>query len=436
VQDASHEMKGNNDILVITKPEVIEEIHMNYLKAGADILETNTFNGTTISMADYGLDTVEEVFFINKTAAELAKKCTKKFMEENPEKGPKFVAGAIGPTNKTLSVSPSVENPAFRGITYDEVVKAYYQQAEGLWAGGVDVFFVETIFDTLNAKAALYALEQFFEDKGKRIPVFVSGTIVDNSGRTLSGQTNEAFWNSVSHAKPYAVGLNCALGATDMIPYLENLSRVADCWVFAYPNAGLPNAMGGYDQTGPEMAEEVSAFFEKGLVNAVGGCCGSSFEHIGALKETSSKFPPRQRHDVDSLMRLSGLEPLNYVPNTEKMRETYLYIGERCNVAGSIMYKKAIVDGDYEKATGIALKQVEQGAHLLDINMDDGLIDGVPAMTKFVNLLVSDPEISRVPFMIDSSKFFIVEAGLKCSQVRLDPWFKSHCRNLCIHLLL
>ena len=249
-------MKGNNDILVITKPEVIEEIHSKYLAAGADILGTNTFNSTTISMADYGLDTVEEVHYINKTAAELAKRCCEKFMAENPGTR-KFVGGAMGPTNKTLSVSPSVENPSFRGITFDEVVKAYYEQAEGLWDGGVDVFFVETIFDTLNAKAALFALENFFSDKGKRIPVFVSGTIVDNSGRTLSGQTNEAFWNSISHCKPFAVGLNCALGATDMLPYMENLSKCADCWVFAYPNAGLPNAMGGYDQTGPEMAEEV-----------------------------------------------------------------------------------------------------------------------------------------------------------------------------------
>lgn len=278
-------------------------------------------------------------------------------MEKYPEKGPKFVAGAIGPTNKTLSVSPSVENPAFRGITYDEVVTAYYQQAEGLWAGGVDIFFVETIFDTLNAKAALFALEMFFEDKGTRIPVFVSGTIVDNSGRTLSGQTNEAFWNSVSHAKPYAIGLNCALGATDMVPYLENLSKVSDCWVFAYPNAGLPNAMGGYDQTGDEMAAEVSQFFEKQLVNAIGGCCGSSYTHIAALKAESKKYPLRKKHDVEQIMRISGLEPFNYVP-AENMRDTFMYLGERCNVAGSIMYKKAIVDGDYDKAAAIALKQV------------------------------------------------------------------------------
>jgi methionine synthase I (cobalamin-dependent) len=370
------------------------------------------------------------VHFINKTAAELAKKATAQHMAAHPEDGPKFVAGAIGPTNKTLSVSPSVENPAFRGVTYDEIVKAYYEQvcprsqwlgceaagerpgqrtaraehrvqarnsswmellgaacpprvrgtsltpkmhscsgsvfrnthpflqAEGLWAGGVDVFFVETIFDTLNAKAALYSLDKFFTDKGKRIPVFVSGTIVDNSGRTLSGQTNEAFWNSVSHSKPFAIGLNCALGATDMVPYLANLARVSDCWVFAYPNAGLPNAMGGYDQTGPEMAAEVTQFFEAGLVNAVGGCCGSSYPHIAALKDAASRFEPRKLHAVQPLMRISGLEPLNYRPSAENRRSTFLYIGERCNVAGSIMYKKAIVDGDYDKAAAIALKQV------------------------------------------------------------------------------
>ena len=253
-------------------------------------------------------------------------------------------------------------------------------------------------------------------DRGVRIPVMISGTIVDNSGRTLSGQTNEAFWNSVSHAKPFAVGLNCALGATDMKKYIANLSQCADCYVFCYPNAGLPNAMGGYDQKGVEMAEEIRPFCEEKLVNAIGGCCGSTPEHIAAIVSMASKYPPRQKHSVEPLMRLSGLEALNYTPNPSNMRGTFLNLGERCNVAGSIMFKKSIIDGDYDKALSIALKQVQQGAHVLDINMDDGLIDGVSAMTKFVNLLVSDPEMSRVPFMIDSSKFHIVEAGLKCSQ--------------------
>jgi 5-methyltetrahydrofolate--homocysteine methyltransferase len=422
--------------------------------------------------ADYSLDQLEEVNLINTSAARLAKRVAAEYMADHPGEL-KFVAGAIGPTNKTLSVSPSVENPALRGITYDEVEQAYYEQAAALYEGGVDLFLVETIFDTGNARAAIFALERFFEAKvgglyarqtatilllplsllwtdiswldhstvlttrflssqshrspalhvllqGVRIPVFISGTIVDNSGRTLSGQTNEAFWNSVSHAKPLAVGLNCALGALDMKKYIANLSACADCFVFCYPNAGLPNAMGGYDQRGPEMAEDIRGFCEEGLVNAIGGCCGTTPEHIASIRAMASAYPPRECHDVEPLLRLSGLEPLNYKPDPTNQRSTFLMIGERCNVAGSIIYKKAIVDGDYDKAMGIALQQVAQGAHVLDINMDDGLIEGVPAMTRFVNLLVSDPEASRVPFMIDSSKFHIVEAGIKCSQVRGD----------------
>jgi len=412
----SHELKGNNDILVLTRPDVIDAIHTAYLEGGADIIETNTFNGTWISQSDYELQADEEVYAINKTAAELAKKSVDKFLVANPDAGPRFVAGAIGPTNKTLSVSPSVENPAFRGITYDEVVDAYYKQAGALLDGGVDLFFVETIFDTLNAKAAVYALEELFKDRNIRIPVFISGTIVDMSGRTLSGQTNEAFWNSLRQAKPFAVGLNCALGAKDMIGYIANLSSCCDCYVFCYPNAGLPNAMGGYDQKGPEMAEEIRPFCEQGLVNAIGGCCGTSPDHISAIRSMSSEYPPREVKAVEPIMRLSGLEPLNYRPDPSNMRRTFLNIGERCNVAGSILFKKSIVNGDYDTALNIALKQVEHGADVLDLNMDDGLIDGVNAMTKFVNLLVSDPSISRVPFMVDSSKFQIVETGLKCCQ--------------------
>lgn len=363
-----------------------------------------------LAQADYQLDQLEEVVEINRAAAQLAKKATAAYMASHPGSR-KFVAGAIGPTNKTLSVSPSVENPALRGVTYDEIEQAYYEQAAALYEGGVDMFLVETIFDTGNAKAAIYALERFFEEKvgrlpqaagaahaacllcfvvraivhtvavaasfgavfsacplflaaarvelqGVRIPVFISGTIVDNSGRTLSGQTNEAFWNSVSHAKPLAVGLNCALGATDMKKYVANLSACADCYVFCYPNAGLPNAMGGYDQKGPEMAEEIRPFCEESLVNAIGGCCGTSPEHIAAIREMASGYSPRQRHGVPALLRLSGLEPLNYEPNAANMRDTFLMIGERCNVAGSILYKKAIVDGDYDKAMSIALSQV------------------------------------------------------------------------------
>merc|ERR1719440_951991 len=411
----THDLKGNNDILVITRPDVIEEIHTKYLEAGADIIETYTFNSTMISQLDYELDIKEVVYDLNKTAAQLAKKCCVAMTKKDPSK-PRFAAGAVGPTNKTLSVSPSVENPAFRGCTYDEIVEAYYEQVEALIDGGVDVLLVETIFDTLNAKAALFAIDKFFTKWGQKIPVFVSGTIVDNSGRTLSGQTNEAFWNSVGHSKPIAIGLNCALGAKDMVPYMENLSKAADCWVFCYPNAGLPNAMGGYDQKGAEMADECRVFPEMGIINAIGGCCGTTDEHIKCLADMVSTFKPREKHDVPDMMRLSGLEPFNYEPSEKDYRKTFINLGERCNVAGSTIFKKAIVDGNYEKALAIALKQVENGAHVIDVNMDDGLIDGESAMIRFVNLMVSEPDVSKVPFMIDSSKFHVVEAGLKCSQ--------------------
>jgi len=411
----THDLKGNNDILVLTKPEVIREIHEAYLAAGADILETNTFSSTMIAQADYELDKKEEVRDMNLAAARLAKAACVKFTEQNPDK-PRFAAGAIGPTNRTLSVSPSVENPAFRACTFDEIVDAYYEQIEALVEGGVDMLLVETIFDTLNAKAAIFAIEKFFEAHGERMPLFISGTIVDNSGRTLSGQTNEAFWNSVNHAKPMAIGLNCALGAKDMVPYIENLSKCADCWVFAYPNAGLPNAMGGYDQKGPEMAEDCRVFMDMGLLNAIGGCCGTTDEHIKSLADMVSTYAPRKKHGVKDIMRISGLEPFNYEPNEKDYRKTFINLGERCNVAGSSIFKKAVVDGNFEKALAIALKQVEHGAHVIDINMDDGLIDGESAMTRFVNLLVSEPDASKVPFMIDSSKFHVVEAGLKCSQ--------------------
>ena len=360
-KDHTHDLKGNNDILVITRPDVIEEIHTKYLEAGADIIETNTFNSTMISQLDYELDKKDVVYDLNKTAAQLAKKCCVAMTKKDPSR-PRFAAGAVGPTNKTLSVSPSVENPAFRGCTYDEIVQAYYEQVEALIDGGVDMLLVETIFDTLNAKAAMFAIDLFFEKWGQKIPVFVSGTIVDNSGRTLSGQTNEAFWNSMSHSKPLAIGLNCALGAKDMVPYIENLSRVADCWVFCYPNAGLPNAMGGYDQKGAEMAADCRVFPEKGLINAIGGCCGTTDEHIGCLAKMVSEFKPREKHDVPDIMRLSGLLPFNYEPDEKDYRKTFINLGERCNVAGSSIFKKAIVDGNYEKALAIAHKQVENGA--------------------------------------------------------------------------
>jgi 5-methyltetrahydrofolate--homocysteine methyltransferase len=411
----THDLKGNNDILVVTRPDIISDIHEQYLAGGADIIETNSFSGTSIAQADYELQAYDEVFRINKCAATLAKAACEKFTAKEPHK-PRFAAGAIGPTNRTLSVSPSVENPAYRATTFDEVVAAYYDQCCGLVAGGVDLFLVETIFDTLNAKAALFAIDKFFEEKGVRIPVMVSGTIVDNSGRTLSGQTNEAFWISVAHSKPFAVGLNCALGAKDMYKYVQNLSKCCDTFVFCYPNAGLPNAMGGYDDTPAQMASDTEPFAKDGLINALGGCCGSGPEHINAMGQMAAKYKPRQIPVVENIMRTSGLEPHLYVPDAKDPRKTFINIGERCNVAGSIIYKKAIVDGDFDKALAIAKKQVEQGADWLDINMDDGLIEAVGAMTKFVNLLVSEPDTARVPFMIDSSKFHVVEAGLKCAQ--------------------
>eukprot|EP00898_Chlorokybus_atmophyticus_P000980 jgi/Chlat1/1883/Chrsp145S02203 len=413
----THDLKGDNDVLVITRPDIIEAIHREYLAAGADIIETNTFNATSISQADYELQAREEVLLINKAAAEVARRAVDDFTRQTPHK-PRFVAGAIGPTNRTLSVSPSVENPAFRACTYDEIVTSYYEQIEGLVAGGVDLLLVETIFDTLNAKAALYAIDLCCKDHGFELPIFVSGTIVDMSGRTLSGQTNEAFWISINHAKPLAVGLNCALGAKDMQKYVEKLSEVADTHVFCYPNAGLPNAMGGYDEKPAEMAEQIQPFFEAGILNALGGCCGTTPDHIKAMAELASRYPPRKLPVIEPRLRLSGLEPLIYNPGTDynKYRDTFLCIGERCNVAGSTIFKKAIIDGKMDKALDIALKQVAAGADVIDINMDDGLIDGVAAMTKFVNLLVSEPDASKVPFMIDSSKFHVVEAGLRCSQ--------------------
>ena len=300
--------------MVLTRPDVIDKIHRDYLSAGSDILETNTFSGTVIAQADYELDDDKFVYDLNYAAAALAKKACEDFTRENPSK-PRFVAGAIGPTNRTLSVSPDVEDPAMRGATYDEVEAAYYTQIGALADGGADIFLVETIFDTLNARAALFALERFFEDKKKRWPVMISGTIVDMSGRTLSGQTNEAFWNSVSHVKPFAVGLNCALGAKDMKPFLAELSRVADCWVFAYPNAGLPNAMGGYDQKPVEMAAEIKPMVDEGLVNMLGGCCGSTADHIAAIHDMFKSTPPRAKHSVPNVMRLSGLEPYTYLPD-------------------------------------------------------------------------------------------------------------------------
>ena len=412
--DWGQDLRGNNDLLILTQPDAIRDIHLAYFLAGADICETNTFSSTTIAQADYGLEAYAAE--LNREGARLAREAAALAQARDGRR--RFVAGALGPTNRTASISPDVNDPGFRAVTFDDLRTAYAQAALGLIEGGADLLLIETIFDTLNAKAAVFAVDQLFMERGEALPVFISGTIVDNSGRTLSGQTNEAFWNSIAHAKPLAVGLNCALGANDMLPYIANLSSCADCFVFAYPNAGLPNAMGGYDQKGPAMADDCRPFLEKGLLNGIGGCCGTTREHIKCLADMVATFPPRKRHEVPAMMRLSGLLPLNYVPAADptEQRKAFLNLGERCNVAGSTIFKKAVVEGNWERALAIALKQVEAGADVIDVNMDDGLIEAVGAMTRFVNLLVAEPDAAKVPFMIDSSKFHVVEAGLKCSQ--------------------
>lgn len=409
----THDLQGNNDILSVTRPDVIQNIHEQYLSAGSDFLETNTFSGTRIAQADYQLDTAKDVYDINFESVRVARAACDKFEKQDGRK--RYVIGAIGPTNRTLSISPDVNDPSFRNITFNEVADAYKEQVTALVEAGCDVLLVETIFDTLNAKAALFAIDTFFHENKQfeRKPVFISGTVVDLSGRTLSGQTTEAFWNSVAHAKPMAVGLNCALGAKDMYPYIERLGRCSDAYILAYPNAGLPNAMGGYDQTGPEMAAEMAPFSNDKLCNIVGGCCGSTPSHIQSIVEQFSKNSPRPPpKPLSPLMRLSGLEPFTLDPQFVR----FVNVGERCNVAGSAFFKKQVLAGNYEKMQEIALKQVNNGAQVLDINFDEGLLDSHATMRKFCNLLATEPDIAKVPFMIDSSKFDVVETGLQCLQ--------------------
>jgi len=412
----TQELKGNNDLLVFTQPDTIREIHRRYFECGADICETNTFSGTTIAQADYAMEHV--VYEMNKIACELAVDAAKEITEKEPHR-PRLVAGAIGPTNRTLSISPSVEDSGYRNCTWDEVVTAYKQQVSGLVDGGAHIILVETIFDSLNAKAALYAIDEYYEESGcPRLPVMVSGTIVDMSGRTLSGQTTEAFYISMAHAKPICIGLNCALGADQMLPFMQALADVAECFVHSYPNAGLPNAMGGYDETPESFATSVKLFLDNGLVNALGGCCGTTPEHIQAVDQMVSKaiangtpFKPRERPPAFTEMRISGLEPLTVDKNLG-----FMNVGERCNIAGSMKYKKLILNGEYDKALEIARNQAESGAQVIDVNMDEGLLDGEYAMKKFLNMLIPEPDISKLPLMIDSSKFHIIEAGLKCCQ--------------------
>ncbi|WP_421925255.1 methionine synthase [Neoaquamicrobium sediminum] len=399
--------QGNNDLLILTQPKAIEEIHYRYAKAGADIVETNTFSSTTIAQADYGME--EMVYELNRDGARLAKRAVLRAQQEDGRR--RFVAGALGPTNRTASISPDVNNPGYRAVTFDDLRIAYGEQLRGLIDGGSDIILIETIFDTLNAKAAIFAAEEVFDEKGVRLPVMISGTITDLSGRTLSGQTPTAFWHSVRHAKPFSIGLNCALGAAAMRPHLAEISGVADTFTCAYPNAGLPNAFGKYDESPEFMAEQVEEFAREGLVNIVGGCCGSTPEHIAAIAEAVSRHAPRSVPKVRPLMRLSGMEPFTLTDDIP-----FVNVGERTNVTGSAKFRKLITAGDYATALDVARDQVENGAQIIDVNMDEGLIDSKKAMQEYLNLIAAEPDIARVPVMIDSSKWEVIEAGLKCVQ--------------------
>ncbi|PRY54868.1 methionine synthase (B12-dependent) [Knoellia remsis] len=406
--DWGSDLKGNNDLLSITQPDAIRAIHTAYLEAGADLVETNTFNAQRISLADYGMEDL--AYELNVASARLAREAVDAMTERTPDR-PRWVLGALGPTNRTASISPDVNDPGARNVTYDELVEAYLEQARGLVDGGTDVLIVETIFDTLNAKAAIFALETLFEEQGRRWPVVISGTITDASGRTLSGQVTEAFWNSVRHARPLAVGLNCALGAEEMRPYAAELARVADTFVSCYPNAGLPNAFGEYDETPEAMASVVGEFASAGLVNLLGGCCGTTPEHIKAIASAAEGATPREPSSVPPALRLSGLEPL-----TVTEESLFVNVGERTNITGSARFRKLIQAEDYPAALSVARQQVEAGAQVVDVNMDEGMIDGVAAMDRFLKLVASEPDISRVPVMVDSSKWEVIEAGLKCVQ--------------------
>lgn len=402
------QLKGNNDLLCLTRPDVIEEIHRRYLEAGADIIETNTFNATRVSMADYHMqDYCRE---INLEAARLARRLADEYTQKNPEK-PRFVAGSVGPTNKTCSMSPDVNNPAFRALTYDELLEAYCEQMEALIEGGVDAILIETIFDTLNAKVAIQAAELSMQKMGRKLPLMLSVTVSDIAGRTLSGQTLDAFLASVQHADLFSVGLNCSFGARQLKPFLEQLAKRAPYYISAYPNAGLPNSLGQYDQSPEEMAAEVKEYIDEGLVNIIGGCCGTTEEYIARYQDLIKDAKPHTPAPKPESLWLSGLELLEVTPEIN-----FVNVGERCNVAGSRKFLCLINEKKYEEALSIARQQVEDGALVLDINMDDGLLDAAEEMTTFLNLIASEPEIARVPLMIDSSKWEVVLAGLKCVQ--------------------
>ncbi|MAT64632.1 MAG: methionine synthase [Gammaproteobacteria bacterium] len=404
------DLKGNNDVLQLTQPQIIRDIHTAYLEAGADIIEANTFSCTSIAMADYQMEDL--AYELNKAGAEVAREAADAMTAKTPDK-PRYVAGILGPTNRTASISPDVNNPGFRNVNFDQLKDAYYENVRGLVDGGVDALLIETIFDTLNAKAAVFAIEQYFEDTGReKLPVIISGTITDASGRTLSGQTAEAFFNSLRHADPVSLGFNCALGAKELRQHIEELAGIADCGVNAHPNAGLPNEFGEYDESPEAMAAEIREWAESGFLNIIGGCCGTTPAHIQAIAEAVAEFPPRPipQHDVET-MRLSGLEPCNITEDS-----LFVNVGERTNVTGSARFKRLILDEKFDEALEVAAEQVENGAQIIDVNMDEGMLDGEEAMVKFLNLIASEPDISRVPVMIDSSKWHIIEAGLKCIQ--------------------
>jgi len=405
--DWRSDVQGNNDLLSLTQPEIIGGIHRDYLRAGADLIETNTFSAQRISLGDY--DMGDFAYEINVAAAELARAACDEVATESGR--PRWVMGAIGPTTRTASISPDVNDPGARNISYDQLVEAYLEQARGLVDGGADALLIETIFDTLNAKAAIFAVETLFEEQGRRWPVVISGTITDASGRTLSGQVTEAFWYSVGHARPLAIGLNCALGADELRPYVAELSRLADCFVSAYPNAGLPNAFGEYDETPDQMASVVEEFATSGLINILGGCCGTTPDHIRAVAKCVDGVSPRRPAQVVPALRLSGLEPLVVTEDS-----LFVNVGERTNITGSARFRKLIKEEDYPAALTVARQQVEAGAQVIDINMDEGMIDGVAAMDRFVKLVAGEPDICKVPFMIDSSKWEVIEQGLKAAQ--------------------
>ena len=402
------DIKGNNELLSLTQPQIIAEIYQQYYEAGADIVETNTFSANSISQADY--DMTELAYEMNVESAKIAKAVADIYTQYNPAK-PKYVAGALGPTNRTASLSPDINNPGYRAVSFDDLKESYYEQAKALADGGVDIFLVETIFDTLNAKAALYAIQEVLEEVQRDIPIMISGTITDASGRTLSGQTTEAFWISVKHAKPLTIGFNCALGAKELRPYLNELSKIADCYVSAYPNAGLPNELGEYDQGPDEMANLIRDFLANNMVNLIGGCCGTTPKHIQAMATAASEYAPRPIPTIRPISQYAGLEPLNVRDDLN-----FINIGERTNVTGSRKFARLIKDGKYSEALSVAQQQVNGGAQIIDVNMDEGLLDSKAVMKEFLNLMMSEPDIAKLPIMIDSSKFEVIEEGLKCVQ--------------------